>query len=53
MTAGLQASGAVMPRTGNTFAGFMLGSVKQATFTTQLASWLPRSFNHGLYFQDD
>jgi hypothetical protein len=53
MTAGLQSSGAVMPRTGNTFAGFLVGSVRQATFTTQLASWLPRSFNHGLYFQDD
>jgi hypothetical protein len=32
MTAGLQPNGAVLPRTGNTFAGFLLGHVRQATF---------------------
>jgi len=53
MTAGLQPSGAVMPRTGNDFAGFLLGSVSSATFTKQLASWLPRSAINSFYFQDD
>jgi len=53
MTAGLQSDGNAMPRTGNTFAGFLLGSVRQAQYTQQLAAWLPRSFIHSLYFQDD
>jgi hypothetical protein len=55
MTAGLQADGlgATMPNTGNTFAGFLLGSVRQASFNIDLASWLPRSSIHSFYFQDD
>lgn len=53
MTAGLQPNGVVAPRTGNTFAGFLLGQVSQAQFTTQLASWLPRSAISSFYFQDD
>ncbi|MCC7174149.1 MAG: TonB-dependent receptor [Bryobacterales bacterium] len=53
MTAGLQANGNPVPGTGNTFAGFLLGYVRQAQFDQELASWLPRSGIHGLYFQDD
>ncbi len=55
MTAGLQADGlgATLPNTGNTFAGFLFGSVRQAQFTTDLTSWLPRSSIHSFYFQDD
>jgi hypothetical protein len=53
MTAGLQASGALMPRTGNDFAGFLLGSIASATFTKQLATWLPRSSINSFYVQDD
>ena len=34
MTAGLQPNGQPVPNTGNTFAGFELGSVRQANFTT-------------------
>ena len=53
MTAGLQGNGNPVPATGNTFAGFLLGYVSQAQFNQELASWLPRSSIHGLYFQDD
>ncbi len=53
MTAGLQPDGNLMPRTGNTFAGFLVGSVRQAQFDAELASWLPRSYIHSFYFQDD
>jgi hypothetical protein len=53
MTAGLQADGNSAPRTGNTFAGFLLGWVRQAQFDRNLASWLPRSYIHSFYFQDD
>jgi hypothetical protein len=53
MTAGLQPNGVAAPRTGNTFAGFLLGQVAQATFTTQLASWLPRSTISSFYVQDE
>jgi hypothetical protein len=31
----------------------MLGGVTQAQFTRDLATWLPRWWSHGLYFQDD
>jgi hypothetical protein len=41
------------PNTGNAYAAFMLGSVVQADFTRDLASWLPRWWSHALYFQDD
>lgn len=53
MTAGLQTTGLSVPGTGNTFAGFLFGSVRQATFDGELASWLPRSSIHSFYFQDD
>jgi hypothetical protein len=55
MTAGLQPlpTGVPVPNTGNTFAGFLLGYVRQATFDVPLASWLPRSSVHSFYFQDD
>jgi len=41
------------PNTGNDFAGFLLGAVTSATFTKQLAIFLPRQWDHELYFQDD
>ena len=53
MTAGLQPDGNALPRTGNTFAGFLLGHVRQVTFDQELTSWLPRSWSHSFYFQDD
>jgi hypothetical protein len=39
--------------TGNTFAAFMMGAVTSATFTKQLAIFMPRQWNQELYFQDD
>ena len=53
MTAGLQANGQPVPNTGNTFAGFELGSVRQANFTTYTNTWQPRDAINSLYFQDD
>jgi hypothetical protein len=53
MTAGLQANGVALPNTGSTWAGFLLGSVRQATFDGELTSWLPRSSIHSFYIQDD
>lgn len=53
MTAGLQPDGNPIPGTGNTFAGFLVGSVRQAMFDQELASWLPRSWIHSFYLQDD
>ncbi|MGH9657375.1 MAG: hypothetical protein ACRD96_02465, partial [Bryobacteraceae bacterium] len=55
MTAGLQPDGlgANQAATGNTFAGFLVGSVRLAQFDGELASWLPRSSIHSFYFQDD
>ncbi len=41
------------PNTGQTFASFLLGSVTSATFTQQLAEFLPRQYTHELYVQDD
>jgi hypothetical protein len=41
------------PGTGNDFAGFLLGSVVRADYTTYLANWLPRWSSHALYVQDD
>ena len=43
MTAGLQPNGQPLPNTGNTFAGFLVGAVRQATFDSELTTWLPRS----------
>ncbi len=53
MTAGLQANGQPVPNTGNTFAGFELGSVRQANFNTYTNTWQPRDSINSLYFQDD
>jgi len=53
MTAGLQANGQPVPNTGNQFAGFELGSVRQANFTTYTTTWLPRDTINSFYFQDD
>ncbi len=41
------------PNTGQTFAAFLLGTVTSATFTKQLATFLPRQWGHDLYIQDD
>ena len=41
------------PNTGNDFASFLLGGVTSAQFTKNLATWLPRWWDHALYFQDD
>jgi hypothetical protein len=41
------------PNTGNDFAAFEMGVVTSATFTTQLATFLPRQWGHDLYIQDD
>jgi hypothetical protein len=53
VTAGLQPNGVPVPNTGNTFAGFLTGYVRQALFQTDLTSWLPRSYIHSFYIQDD
>jgi hypothetical protein len=53
MTAGLQPNGQPLPNTGNTFAGFLVGAVRQATFDSELTTWLPRSNIHSFYVQDD
>lgn len=41
------------PNTGNNFASFLLGGVVRADYTKDLATWLPRWWDHSLYFQDD
>ena len=53
MTADLQPGGQPVPNTGNTFAGFMYGYVREAQFTRQLATWLPRMDVQSFYIQDD
>jgi hypothetical protein len=53
MTAGLQPSGNPAPNTGNLLAGFELGAVAAASFTTYTTTWLPHDTIHSLYFQDD
>ncbi|MGI8988105.1 MAG: carboxypeptidase regulatory-like domain-containing protein [Bryobacteraceae bacterium] len=52
-TAGLQPNGQPVPNTGNTFAGFELGSVSSANFVTYTNTWQPRDAINSLYFQDD
>ena len=52
-TAGLQPNGQPIPNTGNTFAGFELGSVSAVNFSTYTNTWQPRSSINSLYFQDD
>jgi opacity protein-like surface antigen len=41
------------PNTGNAFAAFLLGSVSNAEFTQNMATWLPRWWSHAWYVQDD
>jgi hypothetical protein len=53
VTSGLQPNGTAIPNTGITFAGFLTGYVRQATFNAELTSWLPRSNIHSFYLQDD
>jgi hypothetical protein len=53
VTAGLQPSGNAVPNTGIAFAGLLTGYVNQATFNSELTSWLPRSTIHSFYIQDD
>ena len=50
---GLLSNGTASPNTGNSFAGFLLGSVTSASFSQPNPSWLPRSAVHSFYFQDD
>jgi hypothetical protein len=52
-TAGLQPNGQPVPNTGNLLAGFELGSVAAANFTTYTTTWLPRDSVNSLYVQDD
>ncbi|MBK9166966.1 MAG: TonB-dependent receptor [Bryobacterales bacterium] len=40
------------PNTGNDFASFLLGTVVQADFTFNAATWLPRWWHHAFYVQD-
>ncbi|MEX2261183.1 MAG: carboxypeptidase regulatory-like domain-containing protein [Bryobacteraceae bacterium] len=40
------------PNTGNAFASFLLGTVVQANFTRNAATWLPRWWQHSWYVQD-
>jgi Carboxypeptidase regulatory-like domain len=40
------------PNTGNPFASFLLGTVTQAEFTQNTATWLPRWWSHAWYVQD-
>ncbi len=53
VTSGLAANGTSLSNTGITFAGFLTGYVRQATFNSELTSWLPRSNIHSFYLQDD
>jgi hypothetical protein len=41
------------PNTGQNFAGFLLGTVSNATFSQDFASWLPRWWSHQWYAQTD
>ena len=41
------------PNTGNAFAGFLLGAVESAQFTKNYQEWIPRWWQHAVYFQDD
>ena len=52
-TAGLQPNGQPVPNTGNTFAGFELGAVSSANFTSYTNTWQPRDAINSVYFQDD
>jgi hypothetical protein len=40
------------PNTGNAFASLLLGTVVQGIYTENAATWLPRWWQHALYFQD-
>ncbi|MCX6629603.1 MAG: hypothetical protein NTW28_18450, partial [Candidatus Solibacter sp.] len=49
----LPSGGGCTNNTGNGFASFLLGSVTSATFSQRQANWLPRWWQHAVYFQDD
>src|SRR6185312_1048755 len=51
--AGLQPNGQPVPNTGNTFAGWELGTVRAGTFSQYTTTWLPVDTIHSVYFQDD
>ena len=53
MTAGLQPNGVAAPRTGNDFAGFLVGQVSPGAVHQTTGSWLPRSTINSFYLQDD
>lgn len=40
------------PNTGNAFASLLLGTVVQGLYSRNVATWLPRWWQHSLYFQD-
>ncbi|MBK5291686.1 MAG: TonB-dependent receptor [Acidobacteriia bacterium] len=40
------------PNTGNAFASLLMGTVVQGIFSQNAATWLPRWWQHSLYFQD-
>ena len=40
------------PNTGNAFASLLLGTVVQGIYSQNAATWLPRWWQHSLYFQD-
>jgi hypothetical protein len=40
------------PNTGNPFADFLLGTVTSAVYTQNFATWLPRWWHDGVFFQD-
>src|SRR5260370_29633004 len=50
MTAGLQPSGNPVPATGNTFAAFLLGSVRQGKFSPDNNNLAPPAPIHNLCF---
>jgi hypothetical protein len=53
MTAALQPNGQPVPNTGNTFAGFELGAVRQVNFNLYTQTWVPVDSINSLYLQDD
>jgi hypothetical protein len=41
-----------VPNTGNAFASLLLGTVVQGIYSQNVATWLPRWWQHALFFQD-
>lgn len=52
-TNGLRTNGTGLPNSGNNFATFLVGSVASASFDRPLMSFLPRTWMHSAYVQDD